>query len=343
MKRIITAAAAVIAAAFPLFAQTDAQTAVAAAAAALTEADEVPAPAPKPKYWKTSILNNINFGQTSLSNWAAGGSNTYSMAANVDANANYAKDKMIWTNRLQLDFGFMYSNDKPIMQKTKDRLYFESKWGYETTVVNLAWSAAFEFKTQLGTNYDYCTPKDYAGDEPTRQEWLDARVLKSGFMSPAYTNLGIGVLWTPAPWLAVNISPLTGGFVVVRDAELRETYGMDAITDSAGSITGYKSSRFELGAQIKADAKWVINDNFSYTTQLALFSNYLDKPWQPRVNWDNKVFWKVAKYFALTVGSNMIYDPKVLVRDTTGDGTADASGIQLKEFFEFGFTYTLGG
>ena len=51
--------------------------------------------------------------------------------------ANYAKGKMLWNNRLQLDYGFLYSADKPILQKSKDRIYLESKWGYETAVKNL--------------------------------------------------------------------------------------------------------------------------------------------------------------------------------------------------------------
>ena len=52
------------------------------------------------------------------------------------------------------------------------------------------------------------------------------------------------------------------------------------------------------------------------------------------------MFWKLAKYFALTVATNMIYDPLVKVKDTDKDGVADVKGIQFKEFLEFGFTYT---
>jgi len=112
-------------------------------------------------------------------------------------------------------------------------------------------------------------------------------------------------------------------------------------TDSDGKATAWKPARFEFGAQVKADASWVINDNFTYTTQLALFYNYLTPKVEPRVTWDNKVFWKLAKFFALTVSTNMIYDPLVKVKDNDKDGTPDAKGIQFKEFLEFGFTYTI--
>ena len=324
------------------FAQ-DAQQAAAEAAAALSAAEDVPVVAPKPVYWAKSVLTNINFGQTFLSNWAAGGYNSVSLAGNIDANANYAKDKTIWTNRLQLDYGFFYSQDKPIMQKNKDRIYFESKWGYETPVKHLSYSAFLDFKTQFNNNYTYGTPSGV--EDPTRQDWLDARVLKSGLLSPGYINMGLGLLWTPKPWFSLNVAPLTGGFVIVGDAELRSTYGMDLRHEGDDPTVGsnYKPARFELGAQVKADAQWVINDNFSYTTQLVLFSNYLKNPQNLRVNWDNKVFWKLAKYFALTLSTNLIYDDTVKQKEITltNGETTKVQAIQFKQFLEFGFTYTI--
>ena len=320
----------------------DTQEAVAEAAAALSEAEDVPPVVEKPKYWNTTLLTNITFGQSFLSHWAAGGYNSVSLAGNVDLKCNYAKDKMIWDNRLQLDYGGMYSADKPIFQKTKDRIYLESKWGYETPIKNLKYSANFDFKTQFGDNFDYKTPKDYEGDEPTVADWKNAKVLKSGLLAPAYINLGLGILWTPAPWFSLNVAPLAGGFVFVTNPALRKTYGMDLLAEDLDATVGtnYKAFRPELGAQIKADASWVINDKFSYTTQVAAFYNYLKPTVEPRITWDNKVFWKLAKFFALTLSTNLIYDPLVKL-DMNNDGVAEEKGVQFKEFLEFGFTYTI--
>ena len=316
---------------------------IAAAAAALSAAEDVPVKEEKPRYWTNTFLTNISFGQTYLSQWAAGGYSNISLAGNVDASANYAKDKLLGTNRLQLDYGFLYSADKPIAQKNKDRIYLESKWGYETPVKNLAYSASFDFKTQFGNNYNYKSPSDAQfakyPDKPSAA-WREAAKdnLKSGFFAPAYINMGVGVLWTPAPWFSLNVAPLSGGGVIVSIPELRKTYGMDLVE---GTEDQYKSWRLEFGTQIKADMAWVINDVFSYSTQLTLFYNYLTPKVEPRVTWDNKIIWKLAKYFAVTVSTNLIYDPKVLVRDINGDGKVDTQGIQFKEFLEFGFTYTL--
>jgi hypothetical protein len=335
MKKIfivLTIAAASFAQAFAQDV-TDAQAAAEQAAAAIADAPKEEAEAPAPKYWSESVLTNISFTQLLLKNWAAGGFNAFTLAGNIDANANYAKDKMKWNNRLQLDYGFLYSQDKPILQKNKDRMYLESKWGYATPIRHLDYSANFSFLNQFDKNYTYGTPASDGVSEPTKADWLAARALKSGFLAPAYITLGLGVDWTPWDWLAVNFTPLTGGLVVVTVPELRKTYGM-ALVD--GSTTDYKPLKFQFGAQLKVDAKWVINDNFSYTTQVVLFTDYLDKPFvKNRVTWDNKVFWKLAKFFALTLTTNMIYDPNVTIPDLGHDG------IQFKEFLEFGFTYTI--
>ena len=351
MKKIILLAVAALAG-FGAYAQDDAQKAAAEAAAAIAEAPIVEEPQPKPVYWTKSLMTNLNFAQTALWDWAAGGNDNYTMTGYLDANANYAKEKMIWNNRLQVDYGFLYSDDKPILQKVKDRIYFESKWGYETPIQPLSYSANFDFKTQIDNNYKYGTPTGITG-EPTKADWLAARELKSGLFSPAYSTLGIGLLWTPKSWVSVNVSPLTGGFVIVDNEELRKTYGMElrdlsateqAAYDAAvaaGTATGsyYKSSRFELGAQVKTDINFVVNDNLKYTTQLVLFSNYLKNPQNIRVNWDQKLFWKMAKFFTLTFSTNLIYDDTVLI--TNEKHTAGFRTIQFKEFFEIGFSYTI--
>ena len=315
------------------------QEAAAAAAAALSAAEDVPVKEEKPKYWTNTFNANLNFGQTYLSQWVAGGFNNISVTANVDAVANYSKGKALGNSRIQLEYGQLYSADKPIFQKTKDRIYLESKWGYQTSVKNLAYSASIDFKTQFGKNYTYGTPKEYQGDEPTREDWLIARTLKSGFLAPAYLNIGVGALWTPAPWISINVAPLSGGGVLVTIPELRKTYGMDL---REGSETEYTNFRAEFGAQIKVDMAWVVNDVFSYSTQVTAFYNYLTPKMEPRITWDNEISWKVVKFFAINLSTNLIYDPRVLVRDTdkTTPGL-EAKGVQFKEYCELGFTYTI--
>lgn len=342
MKKLFVSTALLAATVLAVQAQNT-QTAAQAAAAALAAADDAPEKVEKPTYWTHTAIMNLNFGQTYLSQWVAGGYNNVSLAGNVDITALYGKDKLKGTNRAQLDYGFLYSADKPIVQKNKDRIYLESIWSYDSFVKNLAYSASFDFKTQFHNNYAYGTPstqKDADGNviEPSVKDWLDARTLKSGFFAPAYLNVGIGAKWTPAPWLTLNVAPLSGGGVFVTIPQLRKTYGMDL---KDGSTTDYNSFRAEFGAQIKLDMSWLINDVFSFATQATMFYNYLTPKVEPRFTWDNKIMWKIAKYFALNLTTNLIYDPRVMVRDKDKDGTLDSKGVQFREHFEFGFTYTI--
>lgn len=329
---------------------TDAQKAAAAAAAAVAEAPEVEKKEPKPKYWEESLKTNIKFGQTSLTNWAAGGDNTVTLQAFIDGNANYKKNDMFWNNRLQLDYGFVYASSKPILQKSDDRIYLESKFGYKNVnMKNFSLSINYDFKSQFNTGYDYLTPSLPEGEIPRDeliQYWKDARKIKSGFLAPAYTNLAVGIDVKPFKWLSLNIAPLTGGFVIVTDPQLRKNYGMH-LRDEWKDVTEglpedgsqYKNARFEFGAQIKADIAVKVNDNFSYTSQLVLFSNYLDHPENLRVNWDNRFDWKLAKYFSLTLTTNLIYDDKVMIFNEA-DGLTKQR-VQFKESLLFGFTYTI--
>ena len=337
----------------------DAQQAAAEAAKSFSAAPEVAPEVVKPNYWTNSLKTNVNLGQTSLTNWAAGGDNTVSLAAFVDGNANWAQGDMFWNNRLQLDYGFLYASSKPILQKNTDRIYLESKWGYKTeSMKNFYFSANYDFKSQFTTGYDYNTPGSLVDENGNqleggalKQAWKDARSLKSGFLAPAYTNLALGIDYKPSNWLSVNFAPLTGGYVIVRNEALRKSYGMHLKPEYVGvdeadlptDGSQYQSSRFELGAQMKADAAVNVNDNFKYSTQVVLFANYLDINHCPRINWDNRIDWKLAKYFSLTMTTNFIYDDTIMIVNAKDveqfpDGKAR---LQFKQSLAFGFTYTI--
>lgn len=342
---------------------TDAQKAAAEAAMAIDRAPVPEAPKePASKYWKNSLQTKLDLGQTSLTNWAAGGYNTVSLKTFIDANANYSKDEMFWNNRLQLDYGFLYSADKPVLQKTDDRIYLESKWGYQATN-KLYYSAEFSFKSQFTNTYDFPTPSKKAdgsalgeNEEYGHADWKAARVLKSGFLSPAYTNLALGLDYKPLNWLTVNFAPLTGGFVIVDDPLLRQSYSQprkkefenvadDQLPkDDKGNISGdiFKAAKFEFGAQLKVDFKVNVNDNFAFSSQVVLFSDYLDKPQNIRVNWDNRIDWKLARFFSFTITTNLIYDDNVIIQtpEEKKNSIAGHQRIQFKESLSFGFVYT---
>ena len=401
MKKFLSlAAAAVIPVLCAAQEPSAAQIAAEEAAKAINEAP-VTEPA-KPRFadfWSESLKTNLTFGQTSLVNWAAGGDNTFSLAAHVDGVANYKKDLMFWNNRLQLDYGFLWASSKPITQKNNDRIYLESRWGYQIQQ-QLFFSASYDFKSQFTKGWVYNTPEtkyqdrlDAEGNPVldgdgnviqdavplTRKDWRDARVAKSGFISPAYTTLALGIDWKPKPWFSLSFAPLTGGYTIVANEMFRTIYGMElkkdrTVEDLEKMKAGedfkalsseeqskaigeyYKGARFQFGALLKLDLKAQINNVFTYTTQFALFEDYIKNHKTnpcPRINWDNRIDWKLAKYFALTVTTNMIYDDYVMIKTDKWQKkcaadeaykAAHPNGIPAVQFMEslsFGFTYTI--
>lgn len=320
---------------------SDAQKAALEAAQAINEV-KAPEPEPeKPRYWKTSYGFDLGFNQTALLNWAAGGYNTVSLAAGTDISANFAKDLTSWDNRIQLDYGFLWSADKKnLLQKSKDRIYLESKFAYKTGS-NSKWNytASLNFRSQFSNSYD-----NYRQENPEDpgSKWFGD--LKSGFLAPAYTDIALGLEWKPNAWFNVNLAPITGGITAVRDPELRGKYGMPEARrwKDAEEVEhiDYKSCLFQFGAQIKLNIKVDINDDFKYETQAVVFTDYLNKPFvHNRINWDNSISWTPTKFFKVGLATWLIYDPLVTIKDK--NGVDRTSLVQFKEFLSLNLTYTL--
>lgn len=309
------------------------QDAASAAAVAIANAEQSEVVPEKPKYWKNSLAVDLGFNQTGLFSWAAGGYNTLTLSTGLDAKADYAKDLTSWTNRLQLNYGFLWSADKRnLLQKSNDRIYLESKLSFKTGEKSKwNYTAAFDFRSQFTDSYS-----DYVAVDPTNPQTDWTGTLKSGWLSPAYTNLALGMEWNPAPWFNVILSPVTSGLTIVTNPLLRQQYGMQPSKDVPGA---FNPVLFQFGAQIKANAKWVINDKFNFESQLVLFTDYLNKPFENnRVNWDNKIEWQVSKIFKVGLNTWLIYDPIVYIKEAAHpDGIQK---VQFKEFLSFSITYT---
>lgn len=280
----------------------------------------------KPSNWIRFMDTSLGLNQTGLFNWAAGGYSTVTLSAGLDAQAKYAKDLMTWNNRLQLNYGFLWSADKvDLIQKSNDRIYLESRWGYKTAPTSKwNYTASFDFRTQFTNSRDSYKKNDESG------RWDG--VLKSGFLSPAYANIALGMEWVPVQWFNINFAPITGSLNMCSIPELRKQYGMPEI--SAGE---YGSALFQLGIQVKMNFKVTLNDVLNYETQFVWFTDYLNKPFRNnRINWDNKISWKLAKYFVVGLDTWLIYDPLVKFKGET------ESKVQFKEFLSVNFSYTFG-
>lgn len=322
--------ALLLASTYCLRAQDDVQKAAYEAAAALVEAPKAEVKPEKPRYWTFANTFDLGLSQTCLINWAAGGYNSASINAGIDAKANYAKNLRSWNTRLQLQYGFLWSADKKnLLQKSNDLIYLESRFAYKTGE-NSKWNytASLDFRSQFTKSYD-----SYSKDQDTGR-WEGK--LKSGFVAPAYTNIAFGMEWVPAAWINLNIAPITGGLTICGIDELRQKYGMKLRhKDADPSIGGnYRSVHTQLGTQVKLNIKASVNDVFTYEMQAVFFTDYFDHAFtHNRINWDNKLTWQIARFFRIGVSTWLIYDPNVKI-----DGKEQ---IQFKEFSSINFTYQI--
>ncbi|MBQ7222604.1 MAG: DUF3078 domain-containing protein [Bacteroidales bacterium] len=279
--------------------------------------------AKEPEYWTRTLNTQIGFSQVSLSNWAAGGFGSMSLNGYLDGNLVYEKDKFKWTNRLQVGYGFVQTYGEGF-KKTDDRFILDMKAGYKA-FDKFYLSAIYNFQTQLGPGY-----KTVRGTE-----------IVSDFFAPAYTSLGIGVDYIPTKNVSINLSPLVGKIVMVRNPALRKKYG-----NAEDQFV-----RWEVGAQLKFDGKVEIED-FTAGTSLTLFSDYLDHPLNIKVNWDVNISAKLTKFLAATIRTSLIYDDKIKhieLKNKKGEVVVDdegnpimVPGVQFKELSSISFTYTFG-
>jgi hypothetical protein len=283
-----------------------------------TEKDLRTKPAPDTlSGWKKGGIINLNFSQTSLSNWSAGGESSIAANGVVSLFANWKKkDASSWDNSLNIGYGTMKtSSNKPFI-KTDDRIEINSKYGREITK-KLYYAGFFSFKTQMTTGYNYI------GDT--------AKKKISNLLAPGYVIIAIGLDYKPSANIGIFAAPITGRLTIVADTALSNAgaFGVDK-----GS-----SSRTEFGGYLRLTYKLDIMQNISLHTEADFFSNYLKNPTNIVVNWQALISMKINKFIAATIGTTLIYDDAIKYKDPINPTTYHGPRIQFKEVLAIGFSH----
>ncbi len=130
--------------------------------------------------WKKGGLIAINFNQTSLTNWAAGGQNSLALSGIANFFTKYKNNKSQWDTNLDLAYGMVKLDDGDA-QKNDDRIEFNSKYGYDAYKSIWFYTALVNAKTQFAPGYNY--PND--------------SVKISDFAAPAYVLFSLGMDYKP--------------------------------------------------------------------------------------------------------------------------------------------------
>ena len=253
------------------------------------------------KYWTKKGNISLLFNQSAYNKqWLGGGTSNIAGNFGLNYDFNYKKEDIVWDNKFILAYGLTKIKGDEKTAKTDDRLELNSLWGKKAKG-QWYYSMFFNFKTQMDTGLD-------KNDEKI-----------SHFFSPAYFQLGPGMLWKKSNNLSVNFSPATSKLIIVHPhfTKFRSSFGV---------LQG-DSSRFEFGSSISGYYKFNIMTNVSVENRLNLYSNYLDNPQNVDVDYQMNVIMKINKYLSANVAVQAIYD----------DNSVQA--VQVRELFGLGVNY----
>ena len=240
----------------------------------------------------------LNINQLGLSNWAAGGENTW--AGKTFANFTLLDHKKAFEQKLTGTFAFGISRfaDKRI-EKQDDKidltysLSLNSKTQWNITTVST-------FNTQFANGYKY--PND--------------STVISGFLAPAYFTVSAGYSYkTKDGRFQISMSPLAGKITFVMNQELADKgsfgvkkgyYDQDSIWIPGENIAP------AIGVNAIINFKQPIGKSITYTTMLNTFYNYIERRDDDRlrldVNWENTIDFVITKYIRTILFVHLKYD-----------------------------------
>jgi len=271
--------------------------------------------------WKKGGFGAVNFNQMGFTNWAAGGINALSLTTLGNVYANYAKDKILWDNNLDIAYG-MIQNKGQDHRKNEDKIDFLTKFSHTSPVKNVNFAVLANFKSQFAPSYTY-------NKENVRSPMI------STFLAPAFVLASIGIDYKPKPFLSIYISPATGKFTIVNinDNSIKTAFAVDTL----------KKVRQEFGALMNVFFQKNIHKNINLLSRLSLFNNYTDVNVSNRknidVNFESMINARINRFITASLFINAIYDNDIKISLDANDLTKTGSRTQFKEVFGIGLSY----
>lgn len=280
-----------------------------------------------PQGWSHKGNFGLNFGQSSFTNWAAGGQNTVNGQGIFNYEIHYLKDKFKWDNTLNTALGYSYFDFKKKPIKTDDKIEFTSLATLKATE-HLNYGVELAFRSQFAYGFNY---------EEDSTNYI------SHFLAPAYITLGLGVEWVPNPHFSLYFSPITGRVTIVNDDKLAEegAFGVNELDKNDPVVhTDFDKVRYEFGARAVAKFQYPLAKNIDFNSKLELFSNYLKNPQYIDVDWQNMLVLKVNDWLNCNLSTHLIYDRDIPFYDEAGL-KIEGSKVQFKEVLAVGFMVNL--
>ncbi len=252
-------------------------------------------------HFKKSVVAALNITQLQYKDWAAGGEDALSYVAQLRADFELKDTKVNWQLTGRFAFGQTKLGSGQLRNST-DQIDIDTALSYRLNH-HLNPYAGASARTQFATGYDY-------KKKPP--------VPKSAFRDPLYLTQTVGV----------NLA--TGrAFRSRLGIGLKETFTRKYTVYSDDPKTPVVERRkVETGIHSTSSWKLKLGDTLVYDARLKLFSTFehIDVV---DVQWDNAISAQVAKYVAVNLTVNVLYDKDVSYR------------TQVKQQLAIGLTYNL--
>ena len=255
----------------------------------------------KPNGWLKKGTFTFLANQASFTNWQAGGQSSISGNIGIDYDINYKSDIWSWDNKIIANYGLAKNKGQELL-KTDDRVGFNSLLGRKAKGY-WYYSAFFSFKTQFDTGLD---PAD-----------LNVKI--SHFFSPAYFQIGPGLMWKKSDDFKFNFAPLTSKLILVHPhfTQFGSSFGVEQ----------GDSSRFEFGVSFIGYYKFNLMENITAENILNLYTNYLEDPQNVDLDYTLNIVMKINKALSTNLAFQTIYDDNAF------------RGFQVRQVIGLGVNY----
>ncbi|HHB79451.1 MAG TPA: DUF3078 domain-containing protein [Saprospiraceae bacterium] len=236
---------------------------------------------------------------------------------------NYKKGKDYWNNGVNFQLAVQNVNldAKRLYQKNLDVVRFNSRYGHQIKE-KLFGAVDFGLETLLLPTYSgNFTSPETAGDN-----------LIAKLFSPARITFSPGLDYKHDDHFSVFFAPIGLKIIYVADQDIANLgiHGTKLVEENDPS-KGFEQMFLQAGANLQAKYNnKFISDKVSYTTQLDLFSNYLNNPQNIDVLWGHALDISIAKGLSLSLMGELFYDHDILVNfDRDGNGRYDGTPNEL--------------
>jgi len=229
--------------------------------------------------WKNQIITGANLTQTSYTNWAQGGTNTFAWVLTLDGRFYYNQPEWAFTNT----YSFAYGRSKVQNQGNRmlsDKIEVDAMYAYKLSLLVNPY-AAINFKSQFDQGFKY----DKAG--------VGTPVSK--FMDPGYLTESAGM-----------------GFVVNDEVKTRVGAALQQIfTENYSALyADGKTFKQQGGLESVTDISYPFYENMNLASKLELFWPF-ESPRRVIVRSDNTISARVNALVKVTFNWQIISDPRV--------------------------------